>query len=56
MLTVVWVAHGTVVEAHLALPWRISMPNAPAMYVYDVGPEVLGEMALGNVLEFVDAE
>lgn len=56
-LAVIWVAHdGTVVDVQLALPWRIYMPQAPAMYVFEAHPDVLEKVSLGDVLEFVDAE
>ena len=44
-----------VVDARLAMPWRIYVPSTAARYVLEAEPWVLESVAHGDVLEFVDA-
>jgi len=52
-LGVVWLDGGRgVVDTRLALPWRLYVPRQPARYVLEGSPELLNQVALGDVLEF----
>jgi len=44
-----------VVDFRVARPWRAYMPRLPARYVLEGGVDLLEDVALGDVLEFVDA-
>lgn len=44
-----------VVDARLALPWRIYVPARPARYTLEGGPGMLQSVAVGEVLEFDDS-
>ena len=55
-LGVVWLdAQGKVVDTRLAEPWRVYVPKAAARFTLEALPEALEHVAVGDVLEFVDA-
>ncbi|MEW5987306.1 MAG: DUF192 domain-containing protein [Chloroflexota bacterium] len=53
-LGVIWVnAAGQVVDTRLARPWRpLYLPHAPARYVIEGQPDLLGKVAVGDHLRF----
>jgi len=55
-LGVIWLDEAfRVVDTRLARPWRIYLPSASAKYVLEGEPAVLESVALGDVLETLDA-
>jgi hypothetical protein len=55
-LGVVWLdAKGEVVDARRAEPWGIYVPKKAARFTLEAMPETLGRVAVGDVLELVDA-
>lgn len=55
-LGVVWLAaDGRVVDAKLALPWRMYVPKASAKFILEGPPGMLESVAINDRLEFVDA-
>lgn len=56
-LGVVWIDAGKrVVDLTVAGPLRIYTPNKAAQYVLEGRPEILDEVAVGDVLEFCEYE
>jgi uncharacterized membrane protein (UPF0127 family) len=54
-LGIAWIdAAGCVVACRLALPWRLYVPATPAQYTLEGCPSMLGAVAVGDRLEFVD--
>lgn len=51
---VVWLdAHGQVVDAQLAKPWRpVYAPRGPAQYFVEANPQILQRVKVGDVLRF----
>ncbi len=43
-----------VVDMRLAKPWRVYIPQSPAMYVFEASTAVLDQVALGDKLEWRD--
>jgi len=55
-LGVVWLdPKGEVVDAVRASPWHVYVPRAEARFTLEALPEVLGHVAVGDLLEFSDA-
>lgn len=57
-IAAIWVNRkGKVTSAQLALPWRpyYASPE-PASYVIETSPEILGQIQVGDALEFQDAD
>lgn len=44
-----------VVDCRVARPWRIYVPRRPARYVIEGAVGLLGDLAVGDVVEFFDA-
>ncbi|MCA9872548.1 MAG: DUF192 domain-containing protein [Anaerolineales bacterium] len=57
-LGVIWINEaGEVVDAVVAKPWRPSyVPQAPACYVIELHPSLLGQVQVGDHLQFLDEE
>ena len=47
--------HVEVVDAVQANPWHVYVPRAEARFTLEALPEVLGHVAVGDLLEFSDA-
>jgi uncharacterized membrane protein (UPF0127 family) len=54
-LGVLWVNDaGEIVDSVVARPWRLSYtPKAPARYVVEADPAIVGRVAIGDHLRFV---
>ena len=53
-LGVIWVNDaGTIVDTVVAKPWRLSyIPQAPARYVIEAHPDIVGQVAVGDTIVF----
>lgn len=54
-LAVIWInSHMRVVDCVVAKPWRIYAPQAPARYVLEGLPQLIDQIRVGDVMEFID--
>ncbi len=56
-ISVFWVSSkGVVVDKTLAKPWGFYAPKHAAQYILEASPGILGEVQIGDQLEFIDEE